>query len=374
MCNGTPTAGWRDAVSAIWIDHAGALPTAPDPAPLGLDTEFMRRNTFHPQLALAQVAHAGECWLIDPLAYDASTDLRGLIDGRVCVMHSAGEDLEALAPLIGEAPICLFDTQIAAALCGMGSGLSYQKLVADLVHVDLPKTETRSDWLQRPLTPSQLEYAAQDVTYLAELHARLAAELRRRGRDAWHAEDCARLVTHARRHLAEPDAQPQRSFHGAADWPRPTIARLRRVLLWRETTARSLDKPRPWVLDDAHALALSHQPPASAQELFERVKGQRSLRGPQRGELLALLQARATPEELDTLAPIPAPPRGEARRALDAMREVVHAVADASGLPPGLLCPRRLLEEFVATRAWPAGLTGWREGLLQPRLTALLPA
>lgn len=359
-------------MSATWINHAGSLAVPTDHDLLGLDTEFMRRSTYYPKLALAQVAHAGSCWLIDPLAYDAGDDLRALVAGRMCVMHSASEDMEALAPLLGDAALQLFDTQIAAALCGMGPGLSYQKLVASMLGIDIPKDETRSDWLQRPLTAGQLEYAAQDVEYLGPLHARLAAELARRGRTDWHAEDCARLVQRAHRDPAQADPQPQQAFHGTSGWSADGRARLKRVLLWRNDAARTLDKPRPWILDDAHALALSQQPPGDAQALFERVKGQRALRGPQRAELLALLQAPATAAELDALAPTPDTPKGDARHAVDLMRGVVQAAAAKLDLPPGLLCPRRLIEQFVVTRAWPEALQGWRASVLQAELTPLL--
>ncbi|HEX7369853.1 MAG TPA: ribonuclease D [Rhodanobacteraceae bacterium] len=362
------------AGNATWIDHAGMLPPPADQAPIGLDTEFMRRNTFHPKLALVQAALAGECWLVDPLAYDAGADVRALIAGRLCVMHSAGEDMEALAPLIVGTPLHLFDTQVAAALCGMGPGLSYQKLVATVLGIDIPKDETRSDWLQRPLTASQLDYAAQDVTHLAALHDHLAAELQRRDRSGWHAEECARLVQRAYRDPTEADPQPQRAFRSAADWTPEAQTRLKRVLLWRNAVAPKLDKPRPWILDDAHALALAEVPPASTAELFERVKGQRALRGAQRAELFELLQAPVTAEELAALAPIPATPKGASKRAVDAMREVVQNVAAKLDLPAGLLCPRRLIEEFAVTHVWPEGLRGWRAGLLEAELTPLLPA
>lgn len=360
-------------MSADWIDHPGTITVPADHAPLGLDTEFMRRSTFYPKLALVQVAHADTRWLIDPLAFDAGADLRALVAGRACVMHSASEDLEALAPLLGDVQLQLFDTQIAASLCGMGPGLSYQKLVAAVLGIDLPKDETRSDWLQRPLTPSQLDYAEQDVAHLAAVHANLVDELARRDRLAWHAEDCARLVQRARRNHAQADTQPQRGFPGAAEWPRERQDRLRRVLLWRDATARTLDKPRPWVLDDAHALALSERPPADANELYARVQGQRALRGPQRAELLAILHAAAAPDDLATLAVIPASPKGERRRAAEAMRDAVNAIATELDLPAGLLCPRRLIEEYLATQQWPEGLQGWRRGLLEAKLSALLP-
>lgn len=359
--------------SATWIDHAAVLPVPADGEPVGLDTEFMRRNTFYPRLALVQAAHGSDHWLLDPLAYDAGPDLRALLAGRRCVMHSASEDLEALAPLLGDQPLVLFDTQVAAALCGMGEGLSYQRMVAMLLDIDIPKDETRSDWLQRPLTAGQCDYAEQDVAHLAALHDRLSEDLRRLGRDTWHAEDCQRLVRRAQRHREAGDPQPQRGFPGAAEWAPEDRARLRRVLLWRDDCARRRDKPRPWLLDDAHALALSQDPPSTPHALFERVKGQRALRGEQRGELLAVLQAHASPAELADLAPIPALPRGETKRAAEAMRQAVKAVAAELGLAPSLLCPRRVVEQYAVTGTWPEALEGWREPLLKPALEPLLP-
>ncbi|MGH8216230.1 MAG: ribonuclease D [Rhodanobacteraceae bacterium] len=359
-------------MTATWIDDADRLETLDDRDPVGLDTEFMRRNTFFPKLALVQAAHHADRWLLDPLAYDAAPDVRSLVAGRCCIMHSAGEDMEALAPLLTDVPLQLFDTQIAAALCGMGPGLSYQKLVAGLLGIEISKDETRSDWLQRPLTASQCEYAELDVAYLVEVHGRLSDELARLGRREWHAEDCERLVRRADRRRGS-DPQPQKGLPAASDWPPEMQARLRRILLWRDQAARTLDKPRPWLLDDAHALNLSQQPPPTLPALFERVKGQRALRGPQRAELFSLLRAPATPEELAELSPIPPAPRGEYKRVIDAMRMALQAVAARLDLPPGLLCPRRLVVEFAITRDWPEGLEGWRRDLLEEVLTPLLP-
>ncbi|WP_148667895.1 ribonuclease D, partial [Mizugakiibacter sediminis] len=231
------------AAQTAWIADDATLATfidrLPAGAPLGLDTEFMRRSTFYPQLALLQLAADGRAALVDPLAFAPGPALRARLadPATVCVMHSASEDLEALAAVLPAEPIRLFDTQIAAAMAGMGYGLSYQKLVAAVTGVELPKGETRSDWLQRPLTAAQREYAAQDVHHLDALHAALRKRLEARGRLAWHAEDCARLVERSR--AREGDTQPQRAFRSAADWPRERQALLRRVLRWRETSARA---------------------------------------------------------------------------------------------------------------------------------------
>ena len=360
-----------------WIEDTTALDhwiaQRPPHSVIGLDTEFMRTDTFRSRLALVQANIAGDIALLDAPRLGAHTALAARLRDPdcLCVMHSASEDLEALASIVPDGPAILFDTQIAAAMAGLGLGLSYQKLVALLLGVDLPKAETRSDWLQRPLTAAQLEYAAQDVVHLPALRAQLAEKLDVLGRSDWLAEDCRRLIERICR--AQPDTQPQRAFRGASDWPRERQALLRRVLLWRDASARALDKPRPWILDDAHALNLAAQPPHNAAELFERSKGLRALRGPQRQELLDLLLAPLREQDLD-IAPIPPALDSAQKRALRAMKETIVAIAEKLAIADGLLCPRRHLEALLTDRAWPAALEGWRKPLLHDALMARLPA
>jgi len=364
-------------VTADWIADRATLQAwledVPAGAVVGLDTEFMRRDTFHPQLALLQLGCSGRHALVDPLAFaigDALQPALGTGDA-VTVMHSAGEDLETLAPLLPDGPRVLFDTQIAAAFVGMGLGISYRALVAELCGDELDKGETRSDWMQRPLTASQRSYATLDVVYLESIHAQLAERLRQRDRTAWHAEDCIRLKQRASHR--EGDPQPQRALRGAAEWSPAQQTLLRRILLWRDRSARALDRPRPWLLDDALALSLAQQPPASLAELEQRGRGQRALRSAQRGELFALLRDPLEAEEIAATAAIPAHPQGAAKQALNAMKAVVDERAGALDLPPGLLCPRKVLEEYVVTREWPDFLDGWRREVLHERLPALLP-
>ncbi len=363
--------------AADWIDRPDALRDwlAPIPADamVGLDTEFMRRNTFHPQLALLQLGWNGRHALVDPLAFDIGNALQPQLGAgpATTVMHSAGEDLETLAPLLPDGPHILFDTQIAAAFVGMGLGLSYRALVAELAGVELDKGETRSDWLQRPLTDSQRRYAALDVVYLQTIHEQLAERLLRRDRSAWHAEDCTRLKQRASHRDGDP--QPQRALRGAADWPVAQQALLRRLLLWRERSARRLDVPRPWLLDDTLALNLAQQPPASLGELEQRSRGQRALRSAQRSELFELLAPPVGDEEIATTARIPGHPQGEAKKALAGMKTLVDDLAGELDLPPGLLCPRKVLEEYVVTAEWPEFLEGWRREVLHDRLPGLLP-
>lgn len=363
--------------TADWITDRAALDAwlraMPADTIVGLDTEFMRRDTFHPQLALLQLGCAGRYALIDPLAFaidDALLPTLGRAE-TVTVMHSAGEDLETLAPLLPDGPGTLFDTQIAAAFAGMGLGLSYRAIVAELCGDELDKGETRSDWMQRPLTAAQRSYATLDVVYLQSIHDQLAQRLHQRDRSAWFAEDCARLKQRASHRDGDP--QPQRALRGAAEWTRTEQARLRIILLWRDRSARTLDRPRPWLLDDALALSLAQQPPSNLADLEQRARGQRALRSAQRSELFALLSAPLSDDELAATAPIPAHPQGEAKKALGAMKTLIDTTATALDLPAGLLCPRKVLEDYVVTRQWPDFLAGWRSEVLHDRLPALLP-
>ncbi|HEY4093518.1 MAG TPA: ribonuclease D [Luteibacter sp.] len=366
------------APAAPWIERRDDLAAWLAPVAsgdiVGLDTEFMRRNTFYPQLALLQLAHEGRYALIDPLSFPLGETLRPIFAEQpvITVMHSAGEDLEAMAPFLPDGPHTLFDTQIAAAFVGMGLGISYRALVADLVGAELDKGETRSDWLQRPLTESQKLYATLDVVHLHPVHAILTGRLEERGRSAWHAEDCARMKRRASQR--EGDPQPQRGFKPAADWPRERQALLRRILRWRETTARALDKPRSWLLEDAHALDLAGSLPSDIGKLEALTRGTRALRGPQREELFALVNRPVEAEEIEATAAVVGHPAGKAKSAINEMRSAVDTLASQLDLPPGLLCSRRTMEEYVMTGGeWPEALEGWRKEILHDRLSALLP-
>ena len=363
----TPEAEWIGTREALdnWLSGVDGL--------LAVDTEFMRRNTFHAQLALLQFAHDGRYALVDPLAVPLDGSLADMDRERAptWIMHSPSEDLDVLAPLLPEGPARLFDTQLASAFCGMGLGISYRALVEAVTGVQLDKGETRSDWMQRPLTDSQRLYATLDVVYLHAIHERLDRELRERDRMAWFEHDCERLKRRATGRNG--DDQPQQALRGAAFWPRERQALLRRVLLWREATARAIDKPRPWLLQDAQIMSLVEDLPDSGNELSARTQGQRALRGAQRRDLMDLLQRPVEPAEVEATEAIPAPLDGAGKRILSAMKKDVEQVASGLDLPTGLLAPRKALEWFIATRTWPQALDGWRRELLHERLAAHLP-
>jgi ribonuclease D len=363
---------------SLWIDDPAELAARLRAAPprVGLDTEFVRERTWWPKLALVQVAlEGGDILLVDALAPGMNEALAPMLaDPAVLkVMHSASEDLVALQHACGVVPAPLFDTQVAAALAGIAAGAGYQRLVQDLLGVALPKGETRSDWLRRPLSAAQLEYAADDVLHLFALHDLLSTRLAEQGRDGWLREDAERTVTAAADPALEP--WPHLAMRSAQFLDAPAQHRLLRLLRWRDAHARRADRPRSWILDNELATALARKPPADRAALQRQLeatpKSPRAL-----GD--AIWAALETPLDDEADAPLArADDRDKAR--MRGLQDAVAALSAELGLPDGVLASRRWLQALLDARAdgvadWPGPLSGWRRSLLEPRLAPLLAA
>jgi ribonuclease D len=356
-----------------WIDQAAQLQVLQSlhelPA-LAMDTEFMREKTYFPELALLQLGGPEHILLLDAPALGAAGEVVSLLESPVLkVMHSAGEDLQALHHAYGALPRPLFDTQVAAALCGLDPTLSYQKLVAQLCTVTLEKGETRSDWLRRPLSDAQLQYAADDVRYLLEPARILSERLASLDRRAWLDEDCETALAAA---VDSDDPHPHLAMRPAQGLPAAAQARLRRLLRWREQVARASNRPRNWVLDAGLALDLAQAAP------FDRVRFEQLLdRNPKsprrrRDELFDLTCREPELEELDIpLAQLPGPAE---REQLRAMQGAVSNLARQLGMHESVLASRRHLETLLREGRWSRHLSGWRRPQLAPVLLPLLPA
>lgn len=340
------------------------------PARIGLDTEFIRERTYWPRLALVQVAIGDDILLVDPLAPGITGALRPLLtDPSVLkIMHSAGEDLIAFGHACDAVPTPLFDTQVAAALGGIAAGAGYQRLVQELTGVALSKGETRSDWLRRPLSPAQLEYAADDVRHLFALHDTLAQRLETLGRRAWLDEDCERLLAIA---SDEPEPWPHLALRSAQFLDDDARSRLLRLLRWRDRWARERDLPRSWVLDNELAVLLARETP-SDQSGVQRVLDQH----PKASRKLAepMWRALQTPLPDEHEAPVPTSDDDLDRRALRELQGAVAARSAELGLPDGVLASRRWLERLLQHGRWPQALSGWRRKELEPVLLPVLSA
>jgi ribonuclease D len=370
----------------IAVESAAALAAAADDwsgaEALALDTEFVRERTFFPKLGLIQVSDGRAAYLVDPLAVSDLAPLAAALraPGTVKVLHSASEDLEVFQRSLGAVPAPLFDTQIGAALAGVGASLGYQKLVATVLGIELGKGETRTDWLARPLSPAQRSYAAEDVAYLLPVYERLRAELLRLGRLAWVLEDSAALLAGLTRLDEDPDSAYLR-IRGAGRLARRQLGVLQTLAAWRDQEARRRDLPRNFVLREDLLLVLATRQPKAASEV-ERLPSL-DVRQAARDSatwLELIEQSLERPE-----SELPSPPERlpftpAVRQLEDRLRQIVAERAAALNVPPELLSSRRnlgsLLKSALSDREprLPRELSGWRREVIGEELLAAVRA
>ncbi len=349
---------------------------------LALDTEFVRERTFFPKLGLIQVSDGRAAYLLDPLAIADLAPFAAVLraPGTVKVVHSASEDLEVFKRALGAVPEPLFDTQIGAALAGVGGSLGYQKLVAAVLGVELGKGETRTDWLARPLSAAQRSYAAEDVAYLLPVYVRLRDELLRLGRLSWVLEDSAALLSGLTRLEEDPDAAYRR-IRGAGRLNRRQLGVLQTLAAWRDQEARRRDLPRSFVLKEDLLLSLATRKPAVAEDLARLPAFDARQAARDGATWLALIeQALARPE-----AELPEPPERlpftpVVRQLEDRLRQLVAERAAALGVPPELLSSRRNLGGLLKSALTdpeprlPRELSGWRREVIGEDLLAAVRA
>lgn len=362
-----------------WIDTPEALDAACDEVAgaevIALDTEFFRENTFFPVPALIQFSAGGPAWLIDPQEVSCTAAFRDLLrQGPLKLLHAASEDLEVFAHWAGVPPAPLVDTQVAQGLLGETPSMGYQKLVNHWIGETLPKDETRSDWLKRPLSETQKQYAALDVVYLVQVWERQREALERLGRMAWLEAEGAELVAQATRNEAS-DGQwylRQRQLWRLA--PRH-IEAYRRLTTWREGEARARNLPRGWLVHDRVLYAIAEVLPENRFELA-RIEGVKPSLVKRDGDTLLALVAEARHLDEAELPPaLPSPMAPEFKRAIKALKKVVNAEAEAQGLAPEVLLRRRDLEALVTAHLEGEPLPlpgGWRGERLNTGLSKAL--
>ncbi len=321
---------------------------------MALDTEFVWGSSYYPQLGLIQLGLSEEeCCLIDaPALGDLSPLAELLTDANVeKILHDAQQDLTILRRATGADPCRVFDARVATGFAGLSATISLADAAAEVVGVVLPKTETRTDWLQRPLTDEQLAYAVNDVRYLPRMAERLRCRVRELGNDAWLAAELATLD--ASELYADRDPQVAWERIGGAGRLSPVGgAVLCELAAWRERTARALDWSRGRVLPDAALLRLAERRPRSLAEL-QRVRGLYRNRAARFGD--AVLESIAAGLEQE---PLPRRPRPRWPR------KVVKVQADRVLGELRRCCADRGIDIcLVATRADVNGLVrGWRDG------------
>ncbi len=236
---------------------------------VAIDTEFLREKTYFAKLCLVQVEADGFRACIDPLAIEDISSFSEILHNPdvVKVLHAAHQDLEILLQLTGKVPAPIFDTQVAASVLGIGDQMGYARLVEDMLGVSLAKTQSRTDWAKRPLKPAQLEYAIDDVRYLAQVYPQMIDKLEAQDRQTWLDKDFARATDPEV--YASNSRERWKKVRGNQVLKRPQLAILRELAAWREDKAEKSDRPRKWIVSDDILLDLSRQQPSNLSEIGE---------------------------------------------------------------------------------------------------------
>lgn len=348
---------------------------------LALDTEFMRVNTFNPQIALLQLNVNQKVYLIDPLAID--TVALGL--GEVLanphslkIVHACSEDIEVLFYKYPQARMSnIFDTQIGLAFLGYGLQVGYQKALKECLDIDISKAETRSDWLARPLSSDQLQYAASDVEHLPALYDFVANRLRDKGLFNYCQEDSVLM-------LKEGAPIPNlttiyQQFSNAWQFNRRQLALLQMLAMWRESSARLHDIPRTFVLKNHTLLAIVQKTPHTLAQL-SRIEDLHprtyQKHGPMLLEIIKNAQAKKV-EHCPALLPLPLPK--SAKSLFDQLRQQTDKVAERYSIPSEVLLRKRWLDALVLGYIdegdnfdLPLALQGWRYDVLTKPLLEIL--
>ena len=331
---------------------------------IAVDTEFMRENTYWPDLCLIQVASSSEAAAIDPKAdLDLAPLLSLLVDNHdvLKVFHAGGQDLEIVHNLTGKTPLPLFDTQIAAMALGHGEQVGYSNLIEAMLGHSLDKGARFTDWGRRPLDKRQIDYAIADVTHLAQIFPKLLERLRRTGRGSWLDEEMARLADPSSFAFAPEDAWKRLKLPSRNP---QVLGRLKALAAWRETEARSKNIPRGRIVKDDTLNELAGHPPKTQEDLG-RVRGlSAGWRNNDIGSRLIAALAGATP-----LSPDELPDREPRRPGLtkdgalvsDLLKLLLKIRAKESGVAPRLIARADDIEALAAgVRSGLSILSGWR--------------
>lgn len=339
---------------------------------LAVDTEFMRESTYYPKLCLLQVATLDYCAVIDPLALNDLSQLWSFLkDGsRLKILHAARQDLEVIAVAAPEAvPIApIFDTQTAAALIGQSAQIGYGALVTARLGHSLAKGHTRADWSRRPLSAEQIEYAADDVRYLAPLYVNLRAELESRNRLSWLQQEMFELEQ-PDLHKVEPHLAWRR-LKGLERLRPDQRAAAKLLAQWREELAIRHDKPRGWILADDALRALAERMPQDVSELEQvRTLPPGTIR--KRGAEIVDVVSKAR-QSRDAESAYSQPPRPEPQQLalVTRLMSVVRGRAEEMAISPELLATRKDIEQLVFSGKTQHLLEGWRAEAIGKTLVA----
>ncbi len=360
-----------------YIDTADALnsltKTLSSEPWIALDTEFLREKTYRPELCLLQLAAGDTVACVDPLALDNIDPLLDLLyrPDITKVLHAAGQDLEIFYWLRGSVPENLFDTQIAAPLLGYQEQIGYANLVKEVLNIDLSKSHSRADWTRRPLPQQQLDYAVDDVIYLAQMYPKMVNQLESLDRLTWLNQEWIDLTNP---HLYEkPANEVWKKLRQIDKLKGSRLATAQALAEWRELTARDRNLPRNWLLKDDVLIDLAKQMPSDEAEL-KHIRGLSDGLRRRHGESLVKMIQKARGTEPQNLI-IPAR-KNKLTPLQDAALDVLSAVAKSHAIQlqinPAVLAPRKSLEDLIKGQRETLIMQGWRAELIGQNICAVL--
>ncbi|ASY62295.1 Ribonuclease D [Sinorhizobium sojae CCBAU 05684] len=341
-----------------------------------IDTEFLRETTFWPELCLIQMANPEMAVIVDPMApgIDLAPFFALMANADVVkVFHAARQDIEIIHHLGDLIPHPLFDTQVAAMVCGFGDSVSYDQLVSRIKNEQIDKSSRFTDWSRRPLTDKQLEYALADVTHLRDIYEYLRTELEREGRSSWLAEEMAILESRETY-----DLHPDNAWQRLKLRVRKPIelAVLQKLAAWREREARGRNVPRGRILKDDAIYEIAQQQPKDAEALGRLrtiPKGwERSSSGAAIVE--AVNEALAIPKaELPRLPRQNHAPEG-AGAAGEMLKVLLKLISEKEGVAAKIIANSEDLDRIAAEgeKADVAALKGWRRELFGDKALKLI--
>ena len=341
-----------------------------------IDTEFIRETTFWPELCLIQLATPDTTALIDPLApgIDLKPFFELMANEQVLkVFHAARQDIEIIFHLGDLIPHPVFDTQVAAMVCGFGESVSYDQLVQRITGEQIDKSSRFTDWRHRPLSDKQLTYALADVTHLIDVYRHLKAELEREGRSEWLTEEMEVLTSRSTYDLHPEDAWKRLKMR----LRKPIeLAVLQQVAAWREREARERNVPRGRVLKDDALYEIAQQQPKDATALGRlRTIPKGWERSSAAGSLMeAVNRALAIPREELPKLPRQSAPSDGASAAAEVLKVLLRIVAEQEGVAAKVVANSEDIERLATEgeRADVAALHGWRREVFGERALKLI--